>query len=925
MKFSFFKKSIVSDLQNQLSKQVQHINEASDFIHEIQKGNLSAPVSSELLSTPFGESLQSIKQHLESVSKEEAARSWLNVGLASFSDLLRNKKSLALPELANEILTNLVRHVDANQGGIFLIQNDAAGDYLELIACYAYERKKYLNKRIEIGEGLVGQCVLEKEYIYLKKTPPEYVKITSGLGESTPREIFIAPLLINDQVFGVLELASFHEFNESKINFINRLAENIAASIKTVKETDHTTALLNESLQQSEILKSQEEEMRQNMEELQATQEQIQRREKEQASEIKRLNELHEANAAKYKRLSIVADNTDNSVIITDSDGYIEYVNNGFTSLTGYALHEVMGRKPGSFLQGPGTDAETVARIRHNLKINEAFYEEILNYDKRGKEYWISLAINPVMENGVCTNYISVQANVTETKLKSLDYTYQLDAISRSNAVVEFNVNGIILSANDIFLNDTGYTLEEVKGKHHRMFVPEKEAASKEYAAMWTDLSKGKSLQGEFQRKRKDGIEMWLKGTYTAILDLKGNPYKIIKFASNITDEKKRALDFEGQATAIDNTMASIEFTVNGIIVSANQIFLDTMKYTLDEVAGRHHQIFVDPEYAAGSEYQGFWKKLAQGLPSQGEFRRIDKEKKTVWLSATYTPIKDANGKIYKIIKFAQNITGQKLKSIDVSSQLQAIDKTMACIEFDTDGVIQFANQNFLKAMGYSASEIIGKHHSVFLTVRERSDVNYKAFWRELGSGKPKTGEFKRMSKTGTPVWISASYTPIKDVNGKVYKIVKFAQVITDQKLRTLDFQGQAEAINHTMALIEFDVEGIICQANERFLKLMGYTLDQIKGKHHRMFVDPETASSEEYKLFWKALAEGKSKSGDFSRITSTGKRVGLSASYTPIKDVQGDVYKIVKFAIDNEETSASAGYAENRVFAEAGKTETLL
>ena len=258
---------------------------------------------------------------------------------------------------------------------------------------------------------------------------------------------------------------------------------------------------------------------------------------------------VRKAEEEEVKRLSLVANNTDNSVIITDNEGRIEYINEGFTRLTGYTLKEVAGKKPGHFLQGKDTSKETRKRISAKLKKREPFYEEILNYNKAGESYWISLAVNPVFdEQGEVEKFIAIQANITETKTKAIDYACKMDAISRANAIVEFDMEGHLLSANDSYLNTLGYSLDEVKGSLHSIFVKEEYAKSEEYNEIWEKLKCGEGVQGDFPRLTKEGREVWFRGNFNVVEDINGKPIKIVKIAQDITQVKELELEAGKQA-----------------------------------------------------------------------------------------------------------------------------------------------------------------------------------------------------------------------------------------------------------------------------------------------------------------------------------------------------------------------------------------
>ncbi|MBN9361927.1 MULTISPECIES: methyl-accepting chemotaxis protein [unclassified Devosia] len=236
----------------------------------------------------------------------------------------------------------------------------------------------------------------------------------------------------------------------------------------------------------------------------------------------------------------------------------------------------------------------------------------------------------------------------------------KVDAIMRSQAVIEFTLDGTILTANANFLGAVGYPLEEVQGKHHRMFVDPALAQSAEYAEFWRALGAGQFQSGEYRRFGKGGKEIWLQASYNPILDKAGKPIKVIKFASDITEQKNRAADMAGQVAAISRAQAVIEFKLDGTILTANENFLTTLGYRLEEVQGRHHRMFVEPSYGASAEYEQFWARLRGGEFISSEFKRFGKGGKEVWIMASYNPVFDASGKPMKVVKFASDITERK-------------------------------------------------------------------------------------------------------------------------------------------------------------------------------------------------------------------------------------------------------------------------
>ncbi len=236
------------------------------------------------------------------------------------------------------------------------------------------------------------------------------------------------------------------------------------------------------------------------------------------------------------------------------------------------------------------------------------------------------------------------------------------EALDRVQAIIEFNLDGTIVSANQNFLDIFGYELDEVVGQHHRMFCEESYASSKAYAEFWKKLGRGESDAAEFKRLGKDGKEIWLQASYNPVLDAEGNPVRVIKFATDVTKDKLQIAEYEGMVRAINRAQAVIEFEMDGTVITANDQFLRIFGYRLEDIVGKHHRIFCDPGYAESQEYRRFWEKLGRGEYESDEFRRINRDGGEVWLQASYNPILDLDGRPRKIVKFASDITTEVQK-----------------------------------------------------------------------------------------------------------------------------------------------------------------------------------------------------------------------------------------------------------------------
>lgn len=402
-------------------------------------------------------------------------------------------------------------------------------------------------------------------------------------------------------------------------------------------------------------------------------------------------------------------------------------------------------------------------------------------------------------------------ASATESNEKPvhLEQTALIAAINRTQAVIEFDPNGNILGANSLFLEAMGYTTEDIVGKHHRMFCKPEFAQSAEYSTFWQRLASGDIQSGQYARAGKSGQTVWLQASYNPILNSAGKPYKIVKFATDITEVMRRNADIEGQLKAIDRVQAVIEFDMTGRVLRANSNFLNAFGYTQDEVVGQHHRMFCDPAYTRTPEYMLFWERLAAGEFNAGEYRRVSKTGKEVWIQASYNPIFNAEGVPVKVVKYATDVTATKLRNAEFEGKINALSRSQAVIEFDMQGHVLHANTNFLRTFGYTEQEVVGQHHKMFCDDALVKSAAYRNFWANLAEGQFQDGRFKRTGKHDAEVWIQATYNPILDLNGKPYKVVKFASDITEKVRAEQVVQEKVSAITAVLDELSASIDSI--------------------------------------------------------------------------------------------------------------------
>ncbi|MFK7877292.1 MAG: PAS domain S-box protein, partial [Paracoccaceae bacterium] len=566
--------------------------------------------------------------------------------------------------------------------------------------------------------------------------------------------------------------------------------------------------------------------------------------------------------------------------------------------------------------------------------------------------------------------------------------------------------------------------------------------AAKRYKDLWKCLARGETQSGQFKWHHRDGSHVWMQATYTPIVDGNGVVFKVVKFATDITEQKQielvnlrkttgfensssammtvdrdfvvmdinqstvelmarsaevfaevwpdfkpdemigscidqfhknpahqRAMlsdpanlpwktditigDFKfalnvggifddageyvgnmlewddvteermnaGVLSALDRSTPIIEFTPGGIITGANDNFLNAMGYTLDEINGRHHQMFCDPEYVASDDYTKFWEEIAAGVPQSGEFKRISKDGSDIWIQATYNSIVDGNGDVFKVVKFANDITKQmEMREIAQRLSVVANETDNSVVITDAKGRIEYVNPGFTKMSGHHLEECIGKTPGSILQGELTDPDTVARIRQKLDSHEPFMDEIINYNKDGVGYWISLVINPVFGSNGELERYVSIQTNITNTKREQLAFNGQLDAIGQVMAKIEFEPDGTIVTANENFCASVGYELSEIKGQHHRIFCESKFTESADYAAFWEKLRSGEKVVGKFIRLNKLGEEVWLQATYSPIFNEEGHVIKVVKFAtnitteveLEREVSRIAAGFVNN-------------
>ncbi len=522
-RFSHIYSLKIREYQDVIERETQKSKNTFNFIEQLRQGKTDSKFEFFYARDTLAQSLVNLSKELkkskedeEKRKKEDEQRNWVSEGLAKFGAILRENIG-DLDKLSTEVTSNLVKYIDAQQAAFFIIEEKNEEKYFEMTAHFAYGRKKFADKKLLWGEGLIGACALEKKTIFIEKVSENFVEVTSGLGKANPRCLLILPLKNNDDIYGVLEIASFKVYEDYEIEFVEMIAESIASTISNVKINMQTKKLLNESQNQAEIMARQEEEMRNNMEELKETQ----------------------IEAAKQSEQFISFTNSVNHTLIRAEysiEGKLLYANTKFLNKLGYASSsEVEGKHISMFISDK--DRVWLDELWENLaKGGRHFEGDMKHISKEGNDIWTMATYVSVRDlDGKPQKILFLGIDITEDKKTNLDYKGQIDALNRSTVKADYLPNGNIIEYNTKFVEILAFSNEELKHKTVFDFIEDENID--EFKIIWKNILAGILHESRQKRVTKTGEIKWFRGTYTIVHDMYGDPSKVVYIASDITEQ----------------------------------------------------------------------------------------------------------------------------------------------------------------------------------------------------------------------------------------------------------------------------------------------------------------------------------------------------------------------------------------------------
>ncbi len=790
-------------------------------------------------------SILQLAQQLEKTKKEqlkreeqEKHRRWITEGLNLFSDVMR-QTSNDLQLLGDAVIKNLVKYLEASVGGLYILEDADPDDvHLKLLSVFAYDRKKFYTKRIELGEGLIGSVAVDRTMLYLKNIPEDYIEIESGLGDARPNNLLIVPLKTDRGLHGVFEIAAFKEFQQHELEFAESVAQSIAATIEAVKVNARTVQLLQETQQKSEELAKREQELRRLYDQMEAARQEAEARAAEMSSILNAVSQV-------LLRVEIDPEGT----VITANDSFLRTLKVSRGQVLGESFKFVLPQ------QQENLDQIILKKLRA-LQI----YKDTFHYKVGDRDVWLLVTFAPVLgPNDELIRILWLSIDITEQKeielrnAKLLEESMKkseelmrahqvvkrneielksiLEGIDQTLLRAEYSVEGILLFANEKHRKTLGYNYEEVLGKSIFIFIPEEE--KEDFAKLWKEVASGALKQIQVKRKTATGQDIWLLNQYTPIRDEQGNITKILYMAVDVTEQveaeqkAKQALEEAQKAQkelqekeaelrsileGIDRAILRAEYTPEGILTFANQLHRDTFGYNYDDVLGKSIFIFIPDEEK--EDFKKLWAEVSSGQMKQVRVRRFTVTGEELWLLNQYTPVIDpVSGKVTKILYLAQNITEQvraeleakqaleeskkiqkelQEKEAELRSILEGIDRAILRAEYTPEGILTYANQLHRDTFGYKYEEVLGR--SIFIFIPEEEKEEFQKLWQEVASGQMKQVRVRRFTVTGEELWLLNQYTPVIDPrSGQVTKILYLAQNITDQVRAELEAKEALE------------------------------------------------------------------------------------------------------------------------------------
>ncbi len=512
-----------------------------------------------------------------------------------------------------------------------------------------------------------------------------------------------------------------------------------------------------------------------------------------------------------------------------------------------------------------------------------------------GGELWFQSTFVPVRgEDGRVARVVQCLMDVTEEAGRAARDRILLDAVYGGLPVLEYDLEGHVVSANAAMLDALGETAEEVGGKHSRRLLDAEFARMPRFIEAWNIALEGVAQIIDIHHLRKNRVSLWTRSALLPLKDPAGAVQRVMEIAVDIHGLQERLTNLEMLYGAANAALPILEIDLSGKILSANDAACSLFDVKSSALAAVNFRTLVPSDFGSSKKYQTFFDRLARGETISGAFKRIRPDGQVIWVRGHHVPLVAEGQEVpQRILVLMTDITGESVSLVEAEGKFAAIEQSLALAQFDIDGTVDWTNRKLEDALGHSALDLKGR---AIASLLPPDDVDRnRTRWETLRNGESVDMDMRLIGKQGNDVWLNGTFNPVLD-DGKVVRIIAVASVVTERKLRVHDLEANWAAATQAVPLAEFDPDGRIVSASEGFLRMVGYSLREIVGQHHSMFCSADHVRSADYRDFWLSLGKGEARSGRFSNVGRFDRDIHIDGSYVPIRGTSGDVTKVLMF-----------------------------
>lgn len=517
-----------------------------------------------------------------------------------------------------------------------------------------------------------------------------------------------------------------------------------------------------------------------------------------------------------------------------------------------------------------------------------------------GTEVWFHSIYAPLAnESGQSNRVLQCLMDVSESTYAAEKAIEQSNGLWTSLPMCEFDKDRHLSSINKQMADILGQDPDDAIGKHDDDFCDKGFARGTLYQKTWEDLAEGKTQHLRIRHRAKDHSLIWLSSTLIPVMDAAGQLQKVIKVGEDITKEYEDYIDCRTMLTASEDMIGRAEFDGSGALLGANKIFRRLFKIEPEDLSSKRLSDLFSGRMVSDALYRNFWDRMHEGTTVEKTDEMQTSEGDTVYIKAIYVPLFTPNGNFWKMALFFVDVTKSKVREMKLDERMRAINLTQMMIEYTPDGTVIDVNEKFTSAFGLSEQEVKGQKLGTLYAHDAKESDAHRKMWDRVTSGESEKGEFRHRDASGQDLWLHGAYSPILDPKQAVSSVILYASDITSDKLSRLETRYKLDALNALQSVVEYDTAGNVLRANDIFLKTFGYSLREIVGQHHSMFCSPDYVQTEEYRALWFNLSKGEGYTGRVRRIARFNRDVYLAANYHPVRNIDGEVTKVIKSAFE--------------------------